>query len=129
MVCNGSPSARKVWIEMQLLPRPSLPGRSRLPQGRCGLKCDFAVAIIRWNCRLPQGRCGLKYFYEKERNHYECRLPQGRCGLKCLISVQIKLNIKSPSARKVWIEIQRGRYAGYHYGSPSARKVWIEMRL
>ena len=34
---------------------------------------------------------------------------------------------RSPSARKVWIEIARSAYSFAQLLSPSARKVWIEM--
>ena len=40
----------------------------------------------------------------------------------------MKSNAPSPSARKVWIEMQRdGDGRGCDLGSPSARKVWIEI--
>ena len=40
----------------------------------------------------------------------------------------MKSNAPSPSARKVWIEMQRdGDGRGCDLVSPSARKVWIEM--
>ena len=78
-------------------------------------------------------------------------LPRGRCGLKFEDFDYLLSLVKSPSARKVWIEIfrrgekkkwleshlPRGRcglkcivkdeiYCLWH-GSPSARKVWIEI--
>ena len=55
-------------------------------------------------------------------------LPRGRCGLKLLGRAALKGSTASPSARKVWIEIEKG--AGTETGdegSPSARKVWIEI--
>ena len=35
----GSPSARKVWIEISMATSTMTWAGSRLPQGRCGLKC------------------------------------------------------------------------------------------
>ena len=60
-----------------------------------------------------------------------CHLPRGRCGLK---SVEFKnadeYVRKSPSARKVWIEIVKLHcHLLRRHPSPSARKVWIEMYI
>ena len=42
----------------------------------------------------------------------------------------IGTNLMSPSARKVWIEIQIAMVSSLRgIGSPSARKVWIEIIL
>ena len=79
-----------------------------LPQGRCGLK--FPSTNIDCNgqpCHLPQGRCGLKLFrHWKRALHSPGHLPQGRCGLKSIFANNICRREESPSARKVWIEIE-----------------------
>ena len=36
--------------------------------------------------------------------------------------------MRSPSARKVWIEIEELHHTTINMKSPSARKVWIEIR-
>ena len=44
------------------------------------------------------------------------------------VSCVLKQGTRSPSARKVWIEIDTKRYTIISVkGSPSARKVWIEI--
>ena len=58
------------------------------------------------------------------------RLPQGRCGLKFNHHSEDMIHMMSPSARKVWIEID-SFFSGSSIPvmSPSARKVWIEINL
>ena len=56
------------------------------------------------------------------------RLPQGRCGLKYVRIDRRPKSQKSPSARKVWIEIYAYLTMLHQLASPSARKVWIEMK-
>ena len=125
-----SPSARKVWIEIKNVSAMLQAAKSRLPQGRCGLKCYSThctsrlpwspsarkvwIEIWLWEAyktaamrRLPQGRCGLKYTNKKLVNLTRGHLPQGRCGLKWTCIVQTPRDLTSPSARKVWIEISQ----------------------
>ena len=51
-----SPSARKVWIEIPMLPATAagLPGH--LPRGRCGLKSDKEPTEIHTAGRSPSAR-------------------------------------------------------------------------
>ena len=55
---------------------------------------------------LPQGRCGLKLCVLIVSSSHMCHLPQGRCGLKSIFANNICRREESPSARKVWIEIE-----------------------
>ena len=78
-----SPSARKVWIEIEI--RRGLQGaeRGHLPQGRCGLKCG-AVERRQADVLSPSAR---KVWIEIYRELFptgslQRHLPQGRCGLK-----------------------------------------------
>ena len=55
-------------------------------------------------------------------------LPRGRCGLKFEDFDYLLSLVKSPSARKVWIEIISSvPKPSIKIRSPSARKVWIEI--
>ena len=102
-----SPSARKVWIEMYCKRRNIL----------FMTRVTFREEGVDWNRNwikrrdlralrhLPRGRCGLKSF---ENNHLSTplgHLPRGRCGLKFFLRARNLWLRKSPSARKVWIEI------------------------
>ena len=124
-----SPSARKVWIEIQFDSEIDVEVLGHLPRGRCGLKFTGFIKAI-YNKKSPSAR---KVWIEMGRH------------LKCIMG-----NSRSPSARKVWIEIlylcsvvlsvnshlPRGRcglkscsltwYCSV-VRSPSARKVWIEI--
>ena len=80
-----SPSARKVWIEIEL--------------HRCRV-------IKQWS-HLPRGRCGLKWYRSIWQSTEGGHLPRGRCGLKFQGGVNHVQDESSPSARKVWIEISR----------------------
>ena len=82
----ASPSARKVWIEII-----STTILTFL------LDVTFRKEGVDWN-RRNAGRSDTEI----------CHLPQGRCGLKLYKSVLPPSLIRSPSARKVWIEIGRG---------------------
>ena len=124
---------------------------SHLPQGRCGLKSvnwimmrktpvvTFRKEGVDWNLHwngtnkesclrhLPQGRCGLKLIWLMLLPDLVSHLPQGRCGLKSNGKSLYDTNMKSPSARKVWIEILSWKDKAREFKSPSARKVWIEI--
>ena len=100
-----SPSARKVWIEIIL----QIVGESDI------------------DCHLPRGRCGLKSVFIFVSAFFNRHLPRGRCGLKYLQCISQAWKILSPSARKVWIEMNPSRGAYQQTRSPSARKVWIEI--
>ena len=79
----ASPSARKVWIEIHKWSIVHCNERGHLPRGRCGLKLLDCTQAALFPSHLPRGRCGLK----------------SQCIKKpCPMS-------RSPSARKVWIEI------------------------
>ena len=105
---STSPSARKVWIEINCIQHREGSGISHLPQGRCGLKlCLKAVLFFLLHRHLPQGRCGLKCSLWQASDIGAGHLPQGRCGLKYHESALLKSIVLSPSARKVWIEIIR----------------------
>ena len=82
MPVTSSPSARKVWIEIQ-----SKAGRTYMNF------VTFRKEGVDWNLcetwyeksyksHLPQGRCGLKLRTYKIGKCPSCHLPQGRCGLK-----------------------------------------------
>ena len=47
--------------------------------------------------------------------------------MKSVESPDYKEIKESPSARKVWIEMEMVLKKDYHEVSPSARKVWIEI--
>ena len=80
---STSPSARKVWIEINCIQHREGSGISHLPQGRCGLKlCLKAVLFFLLHRHLPQGRCGLKCSLWQASDIGAGHLPQGRCGLK-----------------------------------------------
>ena len=78
-----SPSARKVWIEMILV--QSLPTICMVTFRKEGVDWNDIATVITYDLysHLPQGRCGLK------------SKGMDVCGRMW----------KSPSARKVWIEI------------------------
>ena len=124
-----SPSARKVWIEIDRQPLGAeLPGRHLL-RGRCGLKfvlqlnpaviqsvtfCEEGVdwtsrpcQVIMIRLKSPSAR---KVWIEmiillKNENEAISHLLRGRCGLKWPSGSLHKQGLKSPSARKVWIEM------------------------
>ena len=65
---------------------------------------------------------------EKSIAEQSGHLPQGRCGLKYALTKYNAETGLSPSARKVWIEIQYATFQSKGATpSPSARKVWIEI--
>ena len=112
-----SPSARKVWIEMQ-------DGYTRCTASGVA----FRKEGVDWNARiflsfpepagrLPQGRCGLKFYFLRYGSTRYSRLPQGRCGLKCPLWSESGITATSPSARKVRIKILT--YFSRHFTSPS----------
>ena len=82
---NGlkSPSARKVWIEIETFVEPATGNRS--PSAR---KVWIEIATV------------FKFSDTPPRH-----LPQGRCGLKLRNTNPKVYDYVSPSARKVWIEI------------------------
>ena len=82
-LCYTSPSVRKVWIEI----------------------FSKALTLVSGSSHLLWGRCGLKY--------------RGR-------SIILVMK-RSPSVRKVWIEISRLITSFRYKSSPSVRKVWIEI--
>ena len=101
---------------------------SHLPRGRCGLKyvslsrseelyiVTFREEGVDWNI---SSNCPLFYFdvtFREEGvdwNHIchcnlwniLCHLPRGRCGLKFIRVCNHIYSRRSPSARKVWIEM------------------------
>ena len=78
-----SPSARKVWIEMDKKNPLKERAIGHLPQGRCGLKCrHYAASVL-----LDTSPSARKVWIEIARvtNNHQ--------------------TTTSPSARKVWIEI------------------------
>ena len=79
-------------------------------------------------CHLPQGRCGLKYVSQFLLNQFQF-VTFRKEGVDWNSKSEIdKCNQKeSPSARKVWIEIESGMVFFRRSQSPSARKVWIEI--
>ena len=107
--CSWSPSARKVWIEIEVKNR--------------GIHDCWQVTFreegVDWNL--------IRYTIVNliVLGH----LPRGRCGLKLNITIlQMSQTGASPSARKVWIEILSNRPQWDNAPrSPSARKVWIEI--
>ena len=147
-----SPSARKVWIEM--LSFGGEPPKDEVTFRKEGVDWNPDIYNhLSWKwCHLPQGRCGLKFdnrhtatygkkvTFRKEGVDWNvvvrdiikltfCHLPQGRCGLKFDIrKAGEQIGKRSPSARKVWIEIVGLEANKKSKGtSPSARKVWIEI--
>ena len=106
---NGSPSARKVWIEIVVYLLITIISFSHLPRGRCGLKSkSYAVIINR--AKSPSARKVWIEMFKSELRYSQFTL--------------------SPSARKVWIEIRnRSSTVSGSPVSPSARKVWIEINL
>ena len=84
MTENWSPSARKVWIEIYWLVYILL-----------STDVTFRKEGVDWN---KNGNINDEQF---------CRhLPQGRCGLKSYKRYDNVTWERSPSARKVWIEIR-----------------------
>ena len=80
---HASPSARKVWIEME-----------RSVEWGQATAVTFRKEGVDWNLCVCHAETPLF-----------CHLPQGRCGLKYKVWLQHLVNSLSPSARKVWIEI------------------------
>ena len=103
-----SPSARKVWIEILFVPVLFDVSVGHLPRGRCGLKC--LVYSHTWqHLRVTFREEGVDW--NKNADEY------------------VRKSYKSPSARKVWIEIKTENYLNEKGRmSPSARKVWIEIK-
>mgnify|MGYP006948534400 CR=1 FL=1 len=79
--------------------------KSHLPRGRCGLKYNFATNTYDVSRHLPRGRCGLKSQHGNPYGFDVRHLPRGRCGLKSVDQWSAVEPLKSPSARKVWIEM------------------------
>ena len=99
-----------------------------LPRGRCGLKSSTVSILSSAQRHLPRGRCGLKSSIRKTGG-YQKPSPSAR---KVWIEINVNQNLcngfASPSARKVWIEITSLSLFSVYLSSPSARKVWIEIR-
>ena len=101
-----SPSARKVWIEIVSISSSGCSGSS--PSAR-KVWIEIGPASPAINIEpghLPRGRCGLKFDSSNEVRKIEARhLPRGRCGLKFIRVCNHIYSRRSPSARKVWIEM------------------------
>ena len=105
-----------------------------LPQGRCGLKSLLGLLLshpmhvtfrkegVDWNNHHHHLLHTMqKVTFRKEGVDWNLsdtftlralsrHLPQGRCGLKLNSSLKIGYSSRSPSARKVWIEMPKFLY-------------------
>ena len=107
-----SPSARKVWIEIQSLYNAWLVIFRHLPQGRCGLKYFVAIRCALLASHLPQGRCGLKSCACLSNLPWtSVTFRKEGVDWNFYSSVEYTIRQTSPSAKKVWIEI---RYSSPH---------------
>ena len=107
----GSPSVRKVWIEILSC---SMSSTLRL--------VTFREEGVDWNGGLWDAITGggdvtfreegVDWNVKKETCDVTspCHLPWGRCGLKLEVSSQGMKQKRSPSVRKVWIEIHSTRH-------------------
>ena len=146
-----SPSARKVWIEIQHRTQSSRTYCCHLPRGRCGLKSKrrssrgsrhrvtFREEGVDWNGLQVQvlpiafwSPSARKVWIEMwmttgtMRTHWVTFREEG-VDWNRAISKHWKQEWPSPSARKVWIEINQWWNILGTISSPSARKVWIEI--
>ena len=123
-----SPSAKKVWIEIHIASVMT-----------CPVCVTFCKEGVDWNRIALATFPDLEVTFCKEGvdwNHW-CRcqiwnrfghLLQRRCGLKLSTTEWNTGQWKSPSAKKVWIEISLTLYRSHVWvASPSAKKVWIEI--
>ena len=93
------------------------------------IKCFTLFVIVYCRGHLPRGRCGLKWQYNPFRRAW-CRSPSARkVWIEINVIIQNTQRGMSPSARKVWIEMATLSGTSLINGSPSARKVWIEIPL
>ena len=83
-----SPSAWRVWIEIAGQPEKQVLEQRHPPLGGCGLKSLRQASRHRMHCHPPLGGCGLKYENVKKYGQ----------------------ELESPSAWRVWIEIQYDFY-------------------
>ena len=80
---STSPSARKVWIEIKRCPEISCTSYSHLPQGRCGLKWTTAYKKVEgMTVTFRKEGVDWNYWWWWDLQRLRCHLPQGRCGLK-----------------------------------------------
>ena len=109
IIAYKSPSARRVWIEIALRLWVWYPQQVTLRKE--GVDWNNCPELIeRFNiCHPPQGGCGLKYSSAPFFRFASSHPPQGGCGLKLLCNLAIYRLDKSPSARRVWIEISWSR--------------------
>ena len=126
---KGSPSTRRVWIEIIPLTYSfsirSSPSTRRvwieILRQRADYKCQER--------HPPHGGCGLKSkmlqgYHQNPKGHP----PHGGCGLKLKLQFLYRYQNRSPSTRRVWIEIRRiCTVLASGVSSPSTRRVWIEI--
>ena len=104
---SKSPSARKVWIEILLQSCLLLPGSVTF----CKEGVDWnsasriALALLFWVTFRKEG-VDWNFCAMMSPANSPGHLPQGRCGLKLETLISLVQGGESPSARKVWIEIQ-----------------------
>ena len=127
---RGSPSARKVWIEIWRTKLVQSKSKRHLPRGRCGLKCRISIKQ-KSNFLVTFREEGVDWNLSWLRsivNKLDRHLPRGRCGLKSLLGVGAK-TLDEVTFREEGVDWNMTNKIGTKQiqASPSARKVWIEM--
>ena len=120
-------SARRAWIEIPWTSATMRRSTGRSPQGERGLKYPHYPRRLYRRRRSPQGERGLKLPTDVPRERRISRSPQGERGLKSTWADHQRIQQKSLSARRAWIEIVAKGWGAVYSESLSARRAWIEI--
>ena len=113
------------WVEIGTQLRKLKNKQNRLPCGG-----------VSWNSRVLASSTRLSFPFKERELKYESLIPYGIGGKIAsrkggvnwnLLCMMMFLNVISPPAREVWIEIIYTFLFFYHIASPPAREVWIEI--